>query len=115
MESGAIPDKNIRASSTKTGYDAWRGRLNGHSCWMPAQDNPTEYIMVTFATAVSIVAIATQGAPTDGCWVKSYSIQYGVRNAVVIDPKVKKSLFLIPKPKLSRHNRLSFEIVDCRY
>ena len=92
MESGAIPDRNIRASSTKPGYDAWKGRLNGQSCWMPAKDNSTEYIMVTFATAVSIVAIATQGAPMDGCWVKSYSIQYGALIAMVIDPEVNEVL-----------------------
>ena len=41
MESGAIPDANIKASSKKTGYDAWKGRLNGQSCWMPANDKNT--------------------------------------------------------------------------
>ena len=90
MESGAIPDGNIQASSIKTGYDAWNGRLNGQSCWMPANDNTTEYIRVTFATVVRMVAIATQGAPLDGCWVKSFSISYGALNAVAIDTQVKK-------------------------
>lgn len=90
MESGAIPDGNIQASSTKTGYDARNGRLNRQSCWMPANDNTTEHITVTFATLVWIVAIATQGAPLDGCWVKSFSISYGASNAMVIDAQVKK-------------------------
>ena len=105
MESGAIPDANIQASSKKTGYDAWKGRLNGQSCWMPAYDNKTEYIMVTFAPFVRIVAIATQGAPKDGCWVKSYSIKYGISGAQVNEPKVKNSLFLIPKFHFS-HNQV---------
>ena len=89
MESGAIPDARIQASSTKPGYDAWKGRLNGQSCWMPANDKTTEYIRVTFATVVNIVAIATQGAPMDGCWVKSFSVRYGASSARVIDAEVK--------------------------
>ncbi|XP_020601154.1 neurogenic locus Notch protein-like [Orbicella faveolata] len=93
MESGTIPDGNIKASSEKTGYDAWKGRLNGQSCWMPENDKTTEYIVVTFATVVRIVAIATQGAPKDGCWVKSFSIRYGAASAVVVDPEVKNSLY----------------------
>ena len=105
MESGAIPDANIQASSKKTGYDAWKGRLNGQSCWMPAYDNKPEYIMVSFAPFVRIVAIATQGAPKDGCWVKSYSITYGVSGVQGNDPKVKNSLFLIPKFHFS-HNQV---------
>ncbi|KAL9963404.1 hypothetical protein ACROYT_G026914 [Oculina patagonica] len=82
MESGAIPDGSIQASSTKPGYDAWKGRLNGQSCWMPAQNDNTEYIKVTFVTRVTIVAIATQGAPVDGCWVKTYKIKYGHGNFI---------------------------------
>ena len=88
MESGAIPNANIGASSEKTGYEAWKGRLNGPSCWMPANNKTTEFIVVTFATLVRIVAIATQGAPMDGCWVKSFSIHYYAAGATVIDHKV---------------------------
>ena len=90
MESGAIPNASIGASSDKTGYEAWRGRLNGQSCWMPANNKSTEFIRVTFATVVRIVAIATQGAPMDGCWVKSFSIHYGAKSAVLVDLKVNK-------------------------
>lgn len=90
MESGAIPNANIRASSEKTGYEAWRGRLNGQSCWMPANNKTTEFITVTFATMVRVVAIATQGAPMDGCWVKSFSIEYGAAGVMVIDHEVNK-------------------------
>ena len=90
MESGAIPNANIGASSEKTGYEAWRGRLNGQSCWMPTNNKNTEFITVTFATIVKIVAIATQGAPVDGCWVESFSIHSGAQGATVKDPKVNK-------------------------
>jgi len=98
MESGAIPDADIIASSEKTGYDAWKGRLNGQSCWRPTSDKTTEYIMVTFATVVNIVAVATQGAPVDGCWVKSFSIQSGAGGAVVIDSEVKKCTVTVLYP-----------------
>lgn len=90
MESGAIPNANIGASSEKTGYEAWRGRLNGQSCWMPANNKSTEFITVTFATVVRIVAIATQGAPMDSCWVKSFYIESGAWGASVIGQEVHK-------------------------
>ena len=88
MESGAIPNGGIKASSTKTGYDPWDGRLNGNSCWMPAQNSNSEYITVRFASKVTVVAIATQGAPIKSCWVKSYIIRYGVQFSFSQDPKV---------------------------
>ena len=88
MESGAIVDGNIKASSKKTGYDPWEGRLNGTSCWMPAQNSNSEHITVRFAAQVTVVAIATQGAPIDNCWVKSYVMGYGVQLAISQDPKV---------------------------
>ena len=90
MESGAIPNANIGASSEKTGYEAWKGRLNGQSCWMPTNDKSTEFIMVTFSTMVRIVAIATQGAPMDGCWVKSFYIESGAGGASVVGQEVNK-------------------------
>ena len=96
MESGAILDGNIHASSSKTDYEAWKGRLNGNSCWMPAQNKYGQYITVSFATKVTIVAIATQGAPLDGCWVKSYQIRWGYQNTKLSLPKVKTQLFTIP-------------------
>lgn len=96
MESGKIPNGGITASSTKTGYDAWKGRLNGNSCWMPTQNSNSEYITVRFATQVTVVAVATQGAPIESCWVKSYIIRYGVQMSISQDPKVKTSVFVIP-------------------
>ena len=88
MESGAIPNERIKASSTKTGYHPWDGRLNGNSCWMPAQNTNSEYITVKFGAQVNVVAIATQGAPIESCWVKSYIVRYGVKLALSQDPKV---------------------------
>ena len=88
MENGKITDAKIEASSAKLGYEAGKGRLNRNSCWMPTQDKATEYIKVTFVTKVTIVAIATQGAPNDDCWVKSYSFQL-FNGSLIDNAKVK--------------------------
>ena len=92
MESGIIPDADIVATSSKPGYEARKGRLNRPSCWMPRNNRNTETITVKFKHWVKIIAIATQGAPNDGCWVKSYFIRYGVLNAVGSLVKVKVKL-----------------------
>ena len=88
MESGAIPNGNIKASSSKTGYEPWDGRLNGNSCWMPAQNSNSEYITVKLVARVTVVAIATQGSPIKNCWVKGYTVRYGVQFFISQDPKV---------------------------
>ena len=88
MESGAIPDDKITASTFKTGYEARKARLNRNSCWMPLQNRNTEYIKINFTSVTNVSAIATQGAPNDGCWVTSFSLQWFVNNRLVTDQKV---------------------------
>ena len=89
MESGAIPNEKIEGSTQKSGYEAWKGRLNRDSCWMPTQDIKSEFIKVTFVTNVTVVAIATQGAPIEDCWVTSYTVQW-FDGSLKNGPKVKK-------------------------
>ena len=89
MESGAIPDDKITASTFKAGYEARKARLNRNSCWMPMnRDKNTEYIKINFTSVTNVSAIATQGAPNDGCWVTSFSLQWFVNNQLVTDRKV---------------------------
>ena len=88
MESGAIPDDKITASTFKAGYEARKARLNRNSCWMPMQDRNTEYIKINFTSVTNVSVIATQGAPNDGCWVTSFSLQWFVNNQLVTDRKV---------------------------
>ena len=98
MESGAILDKDIVASSNKPGYEPWKGRLHGRSCWMPSADKNSEYISVTLSGKVNITAIATQGAVTDRCWVTSYEIHYYDGSYFTRYPKVKHFIiFLMSK------------------
>ncbi|XP_074633814.1 lactadherin-like [Acropora palmata] len=84
MESGYIKNEQITAASAKQGFDAWKGRLNGESCWIPGRLSSTEYISVTFSSAKTIKAIAMQGAPKQDCWVTTYKVewQYGDSSSV---------------------------------
>ena len=88
MESGDIQDDMITASTFKTGYEARKARLNRNSCWMPMQDTDTEYIKINFTSVTSVSAIATQGAPNDGCWVTSFSLQWLANNQLETSGKV---------------------------
>jgi len=89
MESGAIANNKIEASTEKVGYEGSKGRLNGNSCWKPTQNKNTESIKVTFTAPKTVIAIATQGAPNDGCWVTSYTLQWYQTGSLKTDPKVK--------------------------
>ena len=88
MESGAIQDDMITASTFKTGYEARKARLNRNSSWMPLQDRNTEYIKINFTSVTNVSAIATQGAPNDVCWVTSFSLQWFVNDQLITDSKV---------------------------
>ena len=95
MENGDIPNKNIEGSSSLNSYEAWKGRLNGKSCWRPIQNTPSEYIAVTFASKKTVIAIATQGSPNDEFWIKSFTYQY-LANASLKDPNKVKSTNIDP-------------------
>ena len=90
MENGDIPNENIDGSTSLSGYEAWKGRLNGKSCWRPAQNLDGEYITVTFASKKTVIAIATQGSPDDKFWVQRFTYQY-FADASLKDPNKVKS------------------------
>lgn len=95
MENGDIPNDNIESSSSLRGYEAWKGRLNGKSCWKPTQNIDGEQIKVTFTSEKTVIAIATQGSPNDDCWIESFTYQY-LANASLIDPNKVKSTNIDP-------------------
>ena len=90
MENGDIPNENITGSTSLSGYEAWKGRLNGKSCWRPARNSDGEHITVTFASKKTVIAIATQGSPDDKFWVQSFTYQY-FADASLNDPNKVKS------------------------
>lgn len=95
MENGDIPNDNIEGSSSLRGYEAWKGRLNGKSCWKPTQNIDGEQIKVTFTSEKTVIAIATQGSPNDDCWIESFTYQY-FTNASLKDPNKVKSTNIDP-------------------
>ena len=90
MENGDIPNENINGSTSLSGYEAWKGRLNGKSCWRPAQNLDGEHITVTFASKKTVIAIATQGSPDGNFWIESFTYQY-FADASLNDPNKVKS------------------------
>eukprot|EP00058_Branchiostoma_floridae_P012052 XP_002597540.1 hypothetical protein BRAFLDRAFT_78909 [Branchiostoma floridae] len=68
-------NSQISASSHKTGYEAWRGRLSGSRAWEPASANTNQWLQVSFTTKTIITGIQTQGLW--GYHVKSYMLLYG--------------------------------------
>ena len=90
MENGDIPNENIEGSSSLNGYEPWKGRLNGKSCWRPTQNTPNEHITVKFASKKTVIAIATQGSPNVNFWIISFTYQY-FADASLKDPNEVKS------------------------
>ncbi|KAI8501781.1 hypothetical protein Bbelb_201930 [Branchiostoma belcheri] len=75
MENGAIEDNQISASSEKSGYEAYMGRLNGPRAWQSAVANTNQWLQVKFNNRTIITGIQTQGLW--GGHVKSYRLLYG--------------------------------------
>ena len=93
MESGAIANSKITATSREDGHEAWKGRLNWNSSWMPDKRTDSEpSIEVTFTETKTVVAIATQGAPNATCWVKSYTLQLYHSGTLITKVKKKKQI-----------------------
>ncbi|XP_078595287.1 uncharacterized protein LOC144872727 [Branchiostoma floridae x Branchiostoma japonicum] len=75
MENGDIEDSQISASTEKTGYEAYKGRLNGPRAWQADVANTNQWLQVNFNTRTIITGIQTQGLW--GGYVKSYRLLYG--------------------------------------
>ena len=86
MESGAISDGQMTASSQYNSYYAARlGRLHlkasgGYSGgWLSGTTNQNQWLMVDMGHQNTIVtAVATQGRDATNQWVKTYKLQHRV-------------------------------------
>eukprot|EP00058_Branchiostoma_floridae_P016422 XP_002601910.1 hypothetical protein BRAFLDRAFT_86394 [Branchiostoma floridae] len=74
MESGAIPDSSITASSFADGKPPKDARLNGNSAWVPENDRAGEWLQVDLGEMMRIDGAITQGH--SGSWVTEYVLQY---------------------------------------
>ncbi|KAJ7376995.1 hypothetical protein OS493_031268 [Desmophyllum pertusum] len=81
-----IFDGQLTSSSAHVGYEAWRGRLHGQGSWKPVKNylSPSYNVSFPYST-VNITYIATQGAPTEDCWMTSFKLQYRIQDGSLKD------------------------------
>ncbi|XP_066294609.1 uncharacterized protein [Branchiostoma lanceolatum] len=80
MESGAIPDDRITASSFQhVGSEPYLGRLNGVAvvgAWVSKYNSIGEWLRVNLGEMKLVMGTIIQGRRTDDQWVQSYKLQY---------------------------------------
>ena len=83
MERGLIPNSAITASSKRTSaYGPENARLNyeggtrRNGCWIPDENDHSQWLQVDFGEVKQVKGIATQGCYDDLRYVKSYSLRY---------------------------------------
>ncbi|KAI8499818.1 hypothetical protein Bbelb_221350 [Branchiostoma belcheri] len=82
MESGAIPDDSITASSIwGVGFEPYRGRLNrvtGGGAWSVTTNTIGEWFQVDLGDMKTVTGTIIQSHHHYDQWVTSYKLQYGV-------------------------------------
>ena len=72
----AFPDSSFSASSTRSGNEAFKGRLYGDDAWSPSDDNnANDYLQIDLLYEFIICAVATQGKFTADHWTTKYKLQ----------------------------------------
>ena len=89
MESGAILDSQIKASSqynalTHAAKQArlhfkagWHGGKWKAGCWSALHNDQNQWLQIDLRQARKVTGIATQGRDAVWQWVKKYKLQYG--------------------------------------
>ncbi|XP_074627543.1 uncharacterized protein LOC141885641 [Acropora palmata] len=88
MQSGAIPDSHITASSQHSdGFAAPRSRLyilrtgSLYAAWIPSAHDQDQWLQIDIGELLCVVtAVATQGRGDYPLWVTSYKLQYSDKN-----------------------------------
>ena len=82
MESRAIPDSAVTASSTwDSRLQPWQARINNEHCWSAGTSVVGEWLQVDLGKDTAVTKVATQGRSTSGQWVKSYKILFSLDEA----------------------------------
>ena len=84
METKALPDSAINASSFIAGREPWLARLNnvpivnGHrGAWATATNEVGQWLQIDLGKERLLAKLATQGRPSDpSLWVTSYKIDF---------------------------------------
>ena len=84
MESGAIHDSQISASSTwRPNHAAQQARLHFKAgggktgSWSSLRNDNNQWLQVDLQRTIRVAGIATQGRNANGQWVTQYKLQYG--------------------------------------
>ena len=75
MESGAINDNQITASTLNLENPPWKGRLNDTGFWRSSHKKGYPWIQVDLMRSTVVTGIITQGGSS--YWVESLQIQFG--------------------------------------
>lgn len=81
MESGAILDAQVTASSEYSNHQAYKGRLNHGPAWAASSNNANEWLQIDlggqYHTITRVTRVATQGTSSSyDEWVKAYKLQF---------------------------------------
>ncbi len=77
----AFPDNSFSTSSSSSGNEASKGRLNGVGAWSPSTDNSaSDYIQINLKYEFFICAVATQGKSTADHWTTKYKLLLSLNN-----------------------------------
>ncbi|XP_076461744.1 uncharacterized protein LOC143294198 [Babylonia areolata] len=70
-----IPRDQLSATSVYDAYhEAYKGRLDGDSAWMPRFMDTTQWLQVDLGRPEQITGIVTQGHPTQPFWVTKFTV-----------------------------------------
>ena len=78
MKDGNITDGQITASSEVLGFQAFKARFDGSSCWRSAKSSLGEYLEVNFGRKENVKAIITQADPLQDNWTEKYYLGFSL-------------------------------------
>ncbi|KAL9950701.1 hypothetical protein ACROYT_G043242 [Oculina patagonica] len=79
--SDAFPDDSFSASSSRSGNEAFKGRLNGVGSWSPNSNNDAnDYLQINLKYEFFICAVATQGKSNADHWTTKYKLLLSLNN-----------------------------------
>ena len=80
-----LADASFSASTERTNFEAFRGRLNAYKGWSPGtNDRPDDYLQVDLRYEFLICAVATQGRSTSDDWTTEYKLQLSLDGSTFV-------------------------------
>ncbi|XP_066270084.1 uncharacterized protein [Branchiostoma lanceolatum] len=113
MESGAIPDGSITASSFGNSYEPYHGRSNGASAWMAKSHTIGEWLQVDLGEMKRVMGTIIRARPNTGMWVFPGNVdRYTPVTNLLNNPVDARYVRFLPQTWES-HVSMGVEIVGC--